>query len=283
MKILLTNDDGIEARGLRALYEAVKSLSETAVSAPAQQASATGHSISLNAPFKVVSPAWPDVPLSYRVSSTPADCVRTAVLKLLPWKPDLVISGINQGANYGSLVLYSGTVAAAAEAVLLGVPAMAVSLTSHTYRDFTTSAHFARRIVEWIREKGLAPGVFLNVNVPPLAKGKIKGIALTHQGQFRHVEDLEPHLELEDHFNYILNSPSVPSMEHPDSDVARVGGGYVSVTPLHLDLTAKHHFPHFSDWPLEKPSPKPSDKPAPLRAKKTRRRSNATKGRKSHR
>ena len=283
MKILLTNDDGIQAKGLRALYEAVKGLGETAVSAPEKQASATGHSISLNAPFKVFSPAWPDVPLSYRVSSTPADCVRTAVLKLLPWKPDLVISGINQGANYGSLVLYSGTVAAAAEAVLLGIPAMAVSLTSHTHRDFTTSARFARKIVEWVRDKGLAPGVFLNVNVPPLPAGQIKGIALTHQGQFRHVEDLEPHVELEDHFNYILNSPSVPSLEHPDSDVARVGEGFVSVTPLHLDLTAKHHFQHFSDWPLIKSAPKPSPKPASLPAKKSRRKSNATKGRKSHR
>jgi 5'-nucleotidase len=251
MKILLTNDDGIDAAGLRALYGAVKPLGEVAVSAPDQQASATGHSISLNTPFKVISPAWPDVPHSYRVSSTPADCVRTAILKLLPWKPDLVISGINQGANYGSLILYSGTVAGAAEAVLLGIPAMAISLTSHTYKDFTTSAHFAKKITQWIHEKGLASGVFLNVNVPPLETGKIKGIVLTHQGQFRHVEDLEPHGELEGHFSYILNSPSEPLMEHPESDVSKVREGYVSVTPLHLDLTAKHQFPHFSDWPWE--------------------------------
>jgi 5'-nucleotidase len=254
MKILLTNDDGIDAPGLRALYEAVKSLGEVAVSAPDRQASATGHSISLNTPFKVLSPAWPDVPYSYRVSSTPADCVRIAVLQLLPWKPDLVISGINQGANYGSLVLYSGTVAAAAEAVLLGMPAMAVSLTSHTYKDFTSSTRFSKKIAQWISERGLAPGVFLNVNIPPLEPGKIRGIALTHQGQFRHVEDLEPHHELEGHFSYILNSPSEPLMEHPESDVAKVRDGYVSVTPLHLDLTARHHFPQFSDWPWEEGS-----------------------------
>lgn len=251
MKILLTNDDGIDAPGLKVLYGAVKSLGEVAVSAPHQQASATGHSISLNTPFKVLSPAWPEVPYSYKVSSTPADCVRTAVLKLLPWKPDLVISGINQGANYGSLILYSGTVAAAAEAVLLGIPAMAISLTSHTYKDFHSSAHFAKTIAQWIQEKGLAPGVFLNVNVPPLEVEKIKGIVLTHQGQFRHVDDLEPHAELEDHFSYVLNSLSEPLMEHPESDVAKVKEGYVSVTPLHLDLTAKHHFSHFSDWPWD--------------------------------
>src|SRR5271169_3803868 len=113
MKILLTNDDGIEAPGLKALFDAVRPLGEVAISAPDKQASATGHSISLNAPFKVNQVDWPGSSLAFRVSSTPADCVRTAVLKLLPWKPDLVISGINQGANYGSLILYSGTVAAA--------------------------------------------------------------------------------------------------------------------------------------------------------------------------
>jgi|SRR5581483_847018 len=251
MRILLTNDDGIHASGLKALYDSLKSLGDIAVSAPEKQASATGHSISLNTPFRVESPAWPGMPYSFSVSSTPADCVRTAVLKLLPWKPDLVVSGINQGANYGSLILYSGTVAAAAEAVLLGIPSMAISLTSHTFSDYSVSARFAKKLAQWIHEKGLAPGVLLNVNVPPLEGKMIKGMALTHQGQFRHVEDLEPHSEKEDHFKYVLNSPSEPSFEHPDSDVAKVKAGYVSVTPLHLDLTAKHHFASFSEWPLE--------------------------------
>lgn len=250
MRILLTNDDGIQAQGLKALYLALRDLGEIAVSAPEKQASATGHSISLNAPFKVYQPAWKEVPLSFSVASTPADCVRIAVLRLLPWRPDLVISGINQGANYGSLILYSGTVAAAAEAVLLGVPAVAVSLTSHHYKDFHASAQVARQVAVKVRDRGLAPGVLLNVNVPPLGLGDLKGMSVTHQGQFRHIDDLEPHGELKDHFNYVLNSPSEPSEEHPESDVARVREGYVSLTPLHLDLTAKHHFPHFSDWSL---------------------------------
>ncbi len=248
MRILLTNDDGIDAPGLKALFEAVASLGEIAISAPDQQASATGHSISLNNPFKAVSVDWPGSVMAFRVSSTPADCVRTAVLRLLPWKPDLVISGINQGANFGSLILYSGTVAAAAEAALLGIPAMAISLTSHTYKDFTASAKFAGKLTGWIGQKGMAQGVVLNVNVPPLEARSIKGTALTHQGQFRHVDDLEAHTQLEDHFNYVLNSPSEPLMEHPDSDVSKVKEGYISVTPLHLDLTARHHFDHFSDW-----------------------------------
>jgi 5'-nucleotidase len=248
MRILLTNDDGFDAPGLRALFEALRPLGQVAIAAPGRQASAAGHSISLNTPFKVEEAPWEGADRAFRVFSTPADCVRTAVLKLLPWRPDLVVSGINQGANYGSLILYSGTVAAAAEAVLLGLPSMAVSLTSHSHPDFGPSGRFAERLVRWIGEKGLADGVLLNVNVPPLPAGSIRGVALTHQGRFRHVEDLEPHGELDGHFNYVLNSPSEPLMEHPDSDVARVREGFVSVTPLHLDLTARQHFGLFKDW-----------------------------------
>jgi 5'-nucleotidase len=254
MKILLTNDDGFDADGLKALCEAVKGEDEVAVSAPDKPASASGHSISLNTPFKVVRTSWPGTSHAYRVFSTPADCIRVAVLKLLPWRPDLVISGINQGANYGSLVLYSGTVAAAAEAVLLGIPAIAVSLTSHNYRDFSACARFAKKMVEWIKQKPLEQGFLLNVNVPPLNAPDIRGVALTHQGQFRHVDDLEPNLTLEDHYGYVLNSPSEPDQEHPDSDVARIKAGFISVTPLQLDLTAKDHFSRFADWPWdEKP------------------------------
>jgi len=249
MKILLTNDDGIESPGLKALFEAVRPLGEVAVSAPAHQASATGHSISLNTPFRVDRLDWSGASHVFKVFSTPADCVRTAILKLLPWKPDLVISGINQGANYGTLILYSGTVAAAAEGVILGTPAIAISLTSHDFKDFSVGARFGRQLAEWVGKQGLAPGVLLNVNVPPLHADRVKGVALTHQGQFRHIEDLEPHSTLNSHYSYVLNSPSEPAQEHPDSDVARVKAGFISVSPLHLDLTAKHHFHHFANWP----------------------------------
>ncbi len=249
MRILLTNDDGIEAPGFKALFEAVKSLGEIAISAPDKQVSATGHSISLNNPFKVEPVSWPGADQAYRVSSTPADCVRIAVLKLLPWKPDLVISGINQGANYGSLILYSGTVAAAAEAVILGIPALAISLTSHTYKNYDASAKFCAQLVKWIEQKGLEPGMLLNVNVPPLESSVIKGSVLTHQGKFRHIDDLEPHADLKGHFSYVLNSPSEPDFEHPDSDVSKIREGFISVTPLHLDLTARQHWVPLSQWP----------------------------------
>lgn len=251
MKILLTNDDGFDAPGLKALFNAVLPMGEIFISAPDEQASASGHSISLREPFRVQPAPWPGAAFSYRIASTPADCVRTAVLKLLPEKPDLVISGINQGANYGSLILYSGTVAAAAEAVLLGIPAIAVSLTSHQSKDFSVAARFTALLCRHIQRYSLPLGVFLNVNVPPLPAGDIRGVRLTHQGLFRHIDDLEPHMELEEHFKYILDSPHEPLEEHPESDVAQVQAGAISVTPLQLDLTAREHFGFFSGWPWD--------------------------------
>jgi len=248
MRILLTNDDGIEAAGLKALVDVIRPLGEVAISAPDRQASATGHSISLNTPFKVYKSQWPGIDHSYRVYSTPADCVRTAILCLLPWKPDLVISGINQGANYGTLIFYSGTVAAAAEGILLGIPSVAISLTSHSFKDFSVSALFAKNFVKWVKNNGIDSDLFLNVNIPPLVSTEIKGVALTHQGQFRHVDDLAPDKEMDDHFTYILNSPSLPEAEDPQSDVAKVQAGYISVTPLHLNMTAHHHFENLRKW-----------------------------------
>jgi 5'-nucleotidase len=248
MKILLTNDDGFDAPGLKALFEAVRPLGEVFISAPDEQVSASGHSISLREPFRVLSAFWQGAAASFRISSTPADCVRTAVLKLLPEKPDLVISGINQGANFGSLILYSGTVAAAAEAVLLGIPSIAVSLTSHHSKDFSVAAQFSALLCKKIQKKPLPPGVFLNVNVPPLSADQIHGVRLTSQGLFRHIDDLEPHAEIEGHFNYILDSPHEPVEEHPETDVYQVKKGWISVTPLQLDLTARESFPYFASW-----------------------------------
>jgi 5'-nucleotidase len=226
-------------------------LGEVAVSAPDRQYSAASHSISLHKPFRVQRGVWPDLGLSFAVSSSPADCVRLAVLKLLPFRPDLVISGINQGANYGTLVLYSGTVAAAAEGTLLGLPSMAVSVASHHVSDFRVAASAAAHLAAQVAERGLPEGVLLNVNAPPLGPGQAKGLRLSHQGRFRHVDDLEPHADLEDHFGYVLESPSTPETEHPDTDVERVRAGFVAVTPLHLDLTAQRHWARFEGWSWE--------------------------------
>lgn len=251
MRILLTNDDGISAPGLRALYEAVKDLGEVAVSAPERQHSAAGHSITLHAPFSVRRGAWTDVPLSFAVGSTPADSVRLAVLQLLPWKPDLVISGINHGANYGTLVLYSGTVAAAAEATILRIPAFAVSSTSYEWHDYTAAGRAAAHIARVVGKHGMPSDVLFNVNVPPLPVDGIRGMCLTHQGDFRHVDDLMPHETKEDHYAYVWGTSVHPADVHPDSDVSRVREGFIAVTPIQLDLTARAHFEALRKLPLE--------------------------------
>ncbi|MGH7739470.1 MAG: 5'/3'-nucleotidase SurE [bacterium] len=136
----------------------------------------------------------------------------------------------------------------AAEAALLGIPAMAVSLTSHTVKDFGPAASCAVKLAREIERMGLEPGLILNVNVPPIPEDRIRGTVLAHQGKFRYVDDLAPHPELKNHYRYVLDSAVEPAEEHPDSDVARVQAGYISVTPLHLDWTAKHQFDRFADW-----------------------------------
>ncbi len=251
MRILLTNDDGISSPGLRALYDELLTLGEVAVSAPDRQYSASSHSISLHRPFRVKRSAWPGVDHSYSVSSSPADCVRLAVLKLLPFKPDLVVSGINAGANYGTLVLYSGTVAAAAEAVLLGLPAMAVSVASHVFQDFRAASRVAKLLARAVGEKGLPEGTLLNINVPPLHPEEVRGVALCHQGHFHHVDDIEPHAEMDDHYGYVLDSPSLPEQEAPDSDVEKVRSGFIAVSPLQLDLTDRERWPVYQGWDWE--------------------------------
>jgi len=251
MRILLTNDDGIDAPGLRALYEALKGLGEIAVSAPEKQHSAAGHSITLHIPFSVRRKAWSDVPLSFAVGSTPADSVRLAVLQLLPWKPDLVVSGINQGANYGTLVLYSGTVAAAAEAAILHIPSFAVSSTSYDWIDYSTAGKAAAHIARVIERHGMPPDILFNVNVPPLPVDAVRDMRLTHQGDFRHVDDLLPHETKEDHYAYIWGTPVHRTDDDPGSDVTCVREGSIAITPIHLDLTARQHFEALRRLPLE--------------------------------
>jgi 5'-nucleotidase len=237
IRVLATNDDGIQAKGLKALVDSLKSVAELAVVAPATQASATAHSISLHKTIKVQKVAWKNHPLSFSVQSTPVDCVRLAVLKLLPWRPDFIISGINQGANYGSLIFYSGTVAAAIEGAILGIPSIAISLASFKYQNYSASSYFISKFLTNLIKKKSTSNAVYNINVPPVSKNKIHGIAVTHQGKFRYVDDMQPHAVLKNHFQYVINSPFSPMHEHKNSDVEMVRKNFISVTPLEINLT----------------------------------------------
>ncbi|UCD34654.1 MAG: 5'/3'-nucleotidase SurE [Nitrospiraceae bacterium] len=237
--ILVTNDDGISSPGIKALARVLKQLGDVYTVAPEGEQSAVAHSLTLHKPIRSTHAAEK----AYFINGTPTDCVILAVNKLLPVRPDIIVSGVNSGANLGDDITYSGTVAAAIEGTLLGIPSIAVSLVRENNSNgnrsstsgFLTAARYARDIAARVLEKGLPGNTLLNVNVPHVRR--IKGIRITKQG--RRVYD---NLVQERHDprgrEYYWIGGTVPVWESPeDSDFAAVREGYVSVTPVHLDLT----------------------------------------------
>lgn len=245
-RILLTNDDGIAAPGLEALYLALRDWADVEIVAPDSERSAVGHAITIFRDMDYRRVERNGRPWGHALSATPADCVKLAVTRLLEEKPDLVIAGVNPGANLGHNIFYSGTVAAAREAAILGVPAIAVSL--HVARPFpdtperfATAAAFAARLAPLVIEHGLPPGVILNVNVPDLPADQVAGVAVARQGSTLFIDLMEPLLHEGGvrGFRNVGNQaiPSTASDDEPD-DLA-LGRGCITVTPLHTDLT--HH------------------------------------------
>jgi 5'-nucleotidase len=243
--ILLSNDDGIDAPGLRALAGALSELGTVAVVAPAQEQSAVGHAITVRLPMR--AHAWPLETEAGRVwaravTGTPADCVKIACQRLLPRPPDVVVSGINHGPNAAVNVIYSGTVSAATEAAILGIPSVAIShCTWGRGADMGPAADWARRIVRTVLDEGLPAGVLLNVNVPEGAAEEILGAEITRQARARWEEEFEERLDPTQAPYYWLGGRFVNLDEGHDTDLDAVSRGYVSITPLHYDLTAYEH------------------------------------------
>jgi 5'-nucleotidase len=258
-RILLTNDDGIEAPGLRALLQALTPLGEVMVFAPDHNWSAAGHTKTMHKPLRVDRYSLDCPPTdderdsveAYTTTGAPSDCVALALLGILPQKPDLVISGINQGANLGHDLTYSGTVAAAMEAVIFGLPAVAVSLDSYSSHDFVNAAQIAAQVVGQVKERGLPPGTFLNVNVPDRPPEEIAGVAITRLGRRVYRDILvERHDPRGRPYYWIGGEP--PSGHLDDgTDVWAVANGYVSITPIHLDMTAHDLVPVLQDWQFQ--------------------------------
>ena len=247
--ILLTNDDGFDAPGLRALAEAVETLGDLVVAAPDRERSGAGHALTLGRPLRVSETR----PGRYRVDGTPTDCVHLGVFHLTGGRPpDLVISGINRGLNVGDDVTYSGTVAGALEGTLLEIPSLAVSagLDDNDRADFDTAARFARELARRVLREGLPPGVFLNVNVPA---GTPRGVRITRQGTRTYraavVERLDPSGRP---YFWIAGADTTPTHE-PDGDHAAVAGGFASVTPMHANLTHAPSIAFVTGWKLEIP------------------------------
>lgn len=243
MRILLTNDDGIFAPGLAALYQELRQLGEVTVVAPESEQSAVGHAISLSTPLRVKKASICGGYWGWAVSGTPADCVKIALAELLPEKPELVVSGINLGPNVGINVLYSGTVSAATEAAILGVK-LAVALSLDTYKDpdFATAARLAGKLLSRLQRQPLSEPVCLNINLPALPEAEVKGVRLTRQDTGPLVERFDRRVDPREHLYYWLAEINNRRELAPDTDYGALNAGYISITPLHHDLT---HYPSF--------------------------------------
>jgi 5'-nucleotidase len=252
MRILLTNDDGIYAAGIHALLPVLSELGEVSIVAPDRERSATGHGITVHHPLRVQHYCIPNSKVcAWMVDGTPADCVKIALQALLPVKPDLVVSGINLGSNLGTDVLYSGTVSAAVEGVVLGVPSVAVSLTDFTSADFSFAAQAAKGIISKMLENSLPQNTLLNINVPPGQAKDIKGIAVTKLGNRQYENTFERREDPRGRIYYWLGGDVVDVDNDPDSDIIAVEKGYISVSPVHFDLTNYHIMNQLEKWEMD--------------------------------
>ncbi len=249
--ILITNDDGFNARGIRALRAEISQAAAVIMVAPETEQSAVGHAITLSSPLKVRKVVEDGEFLGYAVNGTPADCVKIAVAVLLDKPPELVISGINQGGNMGTCVIYSGTVSAATEAATMGIPAMAVSLNSFESQDFSVAAAFARKIFPVVMEKGLPEGVSLNINVPAVPASEIKGAVVTRQGKSRVIETFDKRTDPRNNTYYWMAGEMEMNEAEEGTDCELVGKNYISITPIHYDLTHFKSLDTLKEWDIK--------------------------------
>jgi len=230
-RILVTNDDGFFSPGIQALASALDPLGEVTIVAPEREASAVGHALTLRRPLRIEQ-------ISERVHSvdgTPTDCVNIALAEVLGGKPDLIVSGINKGWNVGDDVTYSGTVAGALEGALLGYPAIAVSLQFHRGEwDFGPAASIAARLAAGLLDQPLLPRTFLNVNVP---KAPIRGVRVTVQAKRNHITQVDKRLDPRGRPYFWIEEAMDEWEPHDRSDRQAVADGYVSITPIHPDMT----------------------------------------------
>ncbi len=237
--ILITNDDGITAPGIVALVDAVKPLGEVVVVAPDSPQSGMGHAITIEDPLRLESVSVFEGVEAYQCSGTPVDCVKLAVDKVLHRKPDLCLSGINHGSNSSVNVIYSGTMSAAMEAAIEGVPAAGFSLLDYNFHaDFTAAAHYARKVAELILRHGLPEGVLLNVNVPKLPLDAIKGVKIARQARAKWQEEFAERIDPRGRKYFWLTGKFVNLDRSSDTDEWALNNGYVSVVPVQFDLTA---------------------------------------------
>jgi 5'-nucleotidase len=248
--ILVSNDDGIHSDGLQALADALAPHGRVVVVAPDREQSAVSHALTLHRPLRI-DPVGAG---RYTVDGTPTDCVNLAINGILRERPALVVSGINKGANLGDDVTYSGTVSAAMEGTLLGVPSIAISQIGRAPYDFTIAAAFAGELVERVLASPLPPDTLLNVNVPQFPDGeRPRGVVLTRMGKRRYGDAIIEKTDPRGRKYYWIGGEELSFVEEDGTDFSAVSRGAISLTPIHLDLTNYASFealrPLVATWP----------------------------------
>jgi 5'-nucleotidase len=252
MNILITNDDGVHADGIFALKTELEKIGKVYIVAPDRPRSACGHSITLHKPLRAEKITLRDGSYAYSSNGTPSDCVSLGVLGLLEDDIDLVVSGINRGPNLGWDLTYSGTVSAAMEGAILGRQTFAISVATYqTEVDYSAAAVFAAKLAGILKENKLPESTLLNVNVPPVPASDIKGVAITKQGKRRYKGALEKRIDPAGRPYYWLGGNSPIDQLSENTDVKAVAEGFISVTPVHLDLTDYETINKALEWGIQ--------------------------------
>jgi 5'-nucleotidase len=244
VRILISNDDGYAAPGIEALYAALSPIADVTVVAPSRDRSATSNSITVHRPLNIERATNG----FYFVDGKPADCVHIAVTGFLGFRPDLVVSGINNGSNLGDDTIYSGTVAAAMEGYLLGIPSIALSMTHKPAKHFASGARIAREFVERVKTRPPEAPWLLNVNIPDLAYEALKGIRTVRLGKRHQAEPVEKIGIVDGKEQWRIGAVGPAADAGPDTDFGAIDTGYVSVTPLTVDLTQHTQLRAVSSW-----------------------------------
>ena len=250
--ILVTNDDGITAPGMKALIEVMKELGDVVVVAPDKPQSGMGHAITINSTLRINKSNYHSVKEEYSCTGTPVDCVKIAVNKILSRRPDLCVSGINHGSNVSISVIYSGTMSAAVEGSIESIPSIGFSLCDYSIdADFNAAKKVVRALAEQVLNSGLTPNTCLNVNIPPLHINEIKGIRICRQARANWIEELDERKDPSGNSYYWLTG-KFQNFEaaNEDTDVWALDNGYVSVVPVQFDMTAHHTIPNLLSWNL---------------------------------
>lgn len=252
MAILVTNDDGIYSKGLHDLAEGLSGLFDVIVVAPDREQSAVGHAITLSDPLRITEVSTPDGIPRYSCNGTPADAVKLGIKVVMDELPELVISGVNNGANVGASLIYSGTVSAATEATLLGIPSIAVSFDNRMGGNYSAAVSFTVQLTKLVLEHGLPDGVLLNVNVPDLPASEIKGVKVAVQGKTNFNDFFEKRKDPRGQIYYWMSGTMIAKDSDPNHDVAALHTGYITVTPVHHDLTAREFIRELENWGITK-------------------------------